>query len=102
MPTILRALFMACIALPAVAQEPGSSARFDQLDRNGDGFISRDEAKDAEELNTRYSELDVNNDNKLSRQEYGTLEAERRAAAARSRSAATGGTGKSRHSKKGD
>ena len=100
MPTILRVLLVACIALPAAAQEPGSSARFDQLDRNGDGVLSRDEAKDAEELNTRFSELDSNNDSKLSRQEYGALEAERRAAAAKS--AAAGGTGKTRHSKKGD
>ena len=102
MPTILGILFVACMALPAAAQEPGSSARFDQLDRNGDGVLSRDEAKDADELNTRFSELDSNNDSKLSRQEYGALEAERRAAAAKSRSAAAGGTGKTRHSKKGD
>jgi Ca2+-binding EF-hand superfamily protein len=51
----------------------GGSERFDQLDRNRDGYISRDEAKDAEELNTRFSELDVNNDGKLSRDEYGSL-----------------------------
>jgi Ni/Co efflux regulator RcnB len=51
----------------------GRDARFDELDRNHDGFISRDEGKDAEELNTRFSELDVNNDNKLSREEYNAL-----------------------------
>src|SRR5690242_9600784 len=45
-------------------------ARFDQLDRNGDGFLSRDEANDARELETRFSELDVDNDGKLSRDEY--------------------------------
>jgi Ca2+-binding EF-hand superfamily protein len=44
--------------------------RFDQLDRNRDGFLSRDEANDAHELDTRFSELDVNNDGKLSRDEY--------------------------------
>ena len=47
--------------------------RFDRLDTNGDGFISRDEAKDAPELQTRFSELDKDNDGKLSREEYGAL-----------------------------
>ena len=44
--------------------------RFEALDRNHDGYISRDEAKDAAELNTRFSELDANNDGKLSHDEY--------------------------------
>ena len=47
--------------------------RFDQLDRNRDGYVSRDEAKDAVELNTRFTELDKNNDGKLSREEYNAL-----------------------------
>ena len=62
----------------------GSSAnatRFDSLDKNRDGFISRDEAKDAMELNTRFSELDKNNDGKLSPEEYGALNADARGAA---------------------
>ena len=50
-----------------------SAERFDHLDRNRDGFISRDEAKDAPELQTRFSELDTNNDGKLSREEYDAL-----------------------------
>ena len=84
-----------CVAASAIAHEPGSAARFERLDRNGDGFVTRDEAKDAEELNTRFTELDVNNDNKLSRQEYGALEEEARAAAQKA-AAAAGGTGKTR------
>jgi hypothetical protein len=51
----------------------GTSTNFDRLDRNGDGYISRDEAKDAAELQTRFSELDRNNDDKLSREEYDAL-----------------------------
>ena len=47
--------------------------RFEALDKNHDGFISRDEAKDATELDTRFSELDVNNDGKLSRDEYNAV-----------------------------
>jgi hypothetical protein len=87
----------AFLALPATgsATEPGSAARFDHLDRNRDGFVSRDEGKDAEELHTRFTELDQNNDNKLSRQEYGVLEEESRAAAEKA-AAAAGGTGKPR------
>lgn len=49
------------------------SSNFDRLDRNGDGYISREEAKDAPELQTRFSELDTNNDDKLSREEYDAL-----------------------------
>ena len=53
--------------------------RFDELDVNHDGYVSRDEARNAEELNTRFSELDRDNDSKLSRQEYNAFEADRRA-----------------------
>ncbi len=62
------------------ARQPGGTGatsnrtRFDQLDKNHDGYISRDEAKDAPELNTRFSELDKNNDGKLSREEYDALD----------------------------
>jgi hypothetical protein len=65
------------------AQDPGGAGRFAQLDRNGDGFVSRDEGKDADELHTRFSELDANNDGKLSREEYAVLEREAREAAAK-------------------
>lgn len=61
------------LAGSAWANEPGSEARFNELDRSGDGYVSRDEGKDAEELHTRFSELDVNNDGKLSRDEYAVL-----------------------------
>ena len=57
-----------------------TSDRFDRLDRNHDGFLSRDEANDARELDTRFSELDTNNDGKLSREEYEALGAGSRSA----------------------
>ena len=95
---------MLCVPAIALADEPGSTARFERLDRNGDGFVSRDEANNAEELNTRFTELDANNDNKLSAQEYGVLQEELRAAAAKAAAerAAAGGSGKTRTTKKGD
>jgi len=70
-----------------------ADSRFDQLDRNHDGFISRDEAKDAAELNTRFTELDKNNDNKLTREEYEAVNADTRGA--------TGATGMGRAPGKG-
>jgi hypothetical protein len=70
-------------ALPAAPAAPDwpstrmaqADRRFDQLDRNRDDFLSRDEANDAPELNTRFSELDANNDGKLSRAEYRVVSA---------------------------
>jgi hypothetical protein len=93
--------FLAIVAGSAAANDVGTEARFSQLDRNSDGFMSRDEAREAEELNTRFSELDINNDGKLTRDEYAVLEREAREAAAKStqerqaavrRSSAAGGT----------
>jgi hypothetical protein len=80
------------------AQRPARSANgaasrsgnFDRLDRNGDGYVSRDEAKDAAELQTRFSELDANNDGKLSREEYDALN---RSASGASASGRTSGNG---------
>ena len=68
-----------------VAQAGGGAGatannRFNALDKNHDGFISRDEAKDAAELNTRFTELDANNDGKLSREEYNGVNASARGA----------------------
>lgn len=76
---LLSAGLTALIAAAAPARadgDAGSDARFNDLDRNGDGFVSRDEGRDAEELNTRFSELDANNDGKLSRDEYAVLRRE--------------------------
>jgi Ca2+-binding EF-hand superfamily protein len=103
MPNTLKALaalgFLAA-STTLYAEEAGSDARFKRLDTNTDGYVSRAEGKDAEELNTRFSELDVNNDGKLSRDEYAVLEREAREAAAKNereqrasrRSSAAGGS----------
>lgn len=69
----------AALAAPAVPAASGEAksraaekadARFDELDRDHDGFLTREEAAEAPELDTRFSELDVDNDGKLSREEY--------------------------------
>lgn len=78
------------------ATSPGASSaagatsmrgRFEALDRNSDGFVSRDEANNATELNTRFSELDTNNDNKLTLQEYEAMGAAGTGASSTSRGA---------------
>lgn len=66
--------------------------RFAELDRNHDGFLSREEAKDAPELDTRFSELDVNNDGKLSRAEYRVVAAGESAMLPGAPTAASGAT----------
>jgi hypothetical protein len=66
-------------ATQAGASSPGS-ALFSRLDRNKDGFVSRDEAKDTAELQGRFVELDKNNDGKISEAEMRALDAERSAA----------------------
>ena len=72
-----------------------ASRDFERLDKNHDGYISRDEAKDASELNTRFTELDRNNDGKLSRDEYSALNESSRGATG------TTGTGRSGTSSSG-
>src|SRR5437868_15422277 len=64
----------------ATAGAASHRGRFEALDTNHDGFISRDEGKDAPELNTRFTELDQNNDGKLSPDEYNALNASARGA----------------------
>ena len=85
-------------AAAATGEQPMSrtvqaaDARFDALDRNRDGFLSRDEANDAAELDTRFSELDANNDGKLSRDEYRVVTAGETETLPGAANAATGAT----------
>jgi len=65
----------------AAGRTPGSEALFDRLDRNKDGFVTRDEARDATELQGRFAELDKDNDGKLSLGEMRGLDSDRRGAA---------------------
>jgi hypothetical protein len=59
----------------------GSEALHDRLDKNKDGYVSRDEARDATELQGRFAELDKDNDGKISRGEIRALDSDRTGAA---------------------
>ena len=69
---------------PAGRTSP-SAALFERLDKNKDGFVTRDEARDATELQGRFAELDTDNDGKISRAEMRALDNERSAAGATSK-----------------
>ena len=58
-------------AAPAGAIAEGG---FSAMDKNGDGHISRDEAKDATWSN-RFTELDKDNDGRLSQSEFDAMQA---------------------------
>lgn len=85
------------IAQAATSQpQAGSAALFERLDRNKDGFVSRDEARDATELQGRFAELDKDNDGKISRGEMGAMDSDRSATGmtgSGSKSGSTGGMG---------
>ena len=69
------------------------SALFNRLDKNHDGFVSRDEARDATELQGRFAELDKDNDGKLSAAEMRAMEADRAATGKTGVRGSTGGMG---------
>src|SRR5262245_58044894 len=56
---------------PTPAPQGSSSTQpgLSQLDKNGDGLISREEAKASPELSSRFNELDKNRDGSLSPEE---------------------------------
>ena len=49
---------------------PTVTYTFEMLDRNGDGFITRDEAAVSPELTANFDELDHNRSNSLDRSEF--------------------------------
>lgn len=50
----------------------GSSGSFSSLDRNNDGYISREEARDVP-WDNRFSELDKDNDGRISQSEFNAM-----------------------------
>ena len=70
--TLTALTIAAAFAAPVLAQAPGSAGGFAAMDRNNDGYVSRDEARDAS-WNTRFSELDKDNDGRISQSEFSAL-----------------------------
>jgi hyperosmotically inducible periplasmic protein len=68
---IVIALAAAC-AMPVVAQQKKESgnAAFDGLDKNADGFLSREEIAGDRELGKRFNRFDADKDGKWSVDEY--------------------------------
>ena len=61
-------LFAASLAAGAMAY--AQAADFSELDRNGDGYLSRIEAAAEPEIAKRFAQFDTDNDRRLSREEY--------------------------------
>ena len=80
----LAALGIASAALLAVAAPEGREhrgsglERIKQADTNGDGMISREEAKAMPRLLERFDEIDANHDNQLSKDEMRAFHEKRR------------------------
>jgi hyperosmotically inducible periplasmic protein len=66
------AAFLAVCAAPLQAAD---SAKFDQLDKNRDGVISRDEVRHLKDYTRAFDDADANKDGKLDRGEFITAEA---------------------------
>ncbi|HEY8252822.1 MAG TPA: hypothetical protein VIG70_19700 [Burkholderiales bacterium] len=83
--TVMTLAMAAVFTTPVLAQQTGSGQEprdtntatpsvrgFPAMDRNNDGYISRDEARDAPWSN-RFSEMDKDNDSRLSLGEYDAM-----------------------------
>jgi hypothetical protein len=54
---------------PASANASVSASQFQKLDKNKDGFLSKDEVSETSDLSARFDQLDANGDGKLSQAE---------------------------------
>ena len=78
---VMALVIAAAFAAPVAAQSGGgaSAGGFAAMDRNNDGYLSRDEARDASWSN-RFTELDKDNDGRLSQSELEALQGAARGA----------------------
>ena len=69
--TLMALAIAAAFAAPVLAQAPAAGG-FAAVDRNNDGYLSRDEAREST-WNSRFSELDKDNDGRISQSEFSAL-----------------------------
>lgn len=82
-PTQLSVVILGCLLSSAAAAvgtygeaipKSASSVRFDRLDRDGDGYLDRDELAQRPALRAALPRLDSNGDGKLDDSEFSALE----------------------------
>ncbi|MGD8570019.1 MAG: hypothetical protein PVJ39_18170 [Gammaproteobacteria bacterium] len=73
---LLLAGITAAVSLPAVlnAEEMEQSSKFNQLDKDGDGYISIQEATGENQLLKQWVEVDKNTDGQLEAAEFSAFE----------------------------
>ena len=86
---VLAAALLLCPALTWSA-EPESASLFDRLDRNKDGYLSKQELSAPEANNGNWIAVDRDRDGRISRSEFGSVLAQ--PAPQQSPNAAAGGT----------
>ncbi len=67
--SLVVAIWLAATASIAIAASPEYGQRFEKLDANGDGRLSREEAAAYPEMAQRFDQIDTNKDGFLSREE---------------------------------
>jgi Ca2+-binding EF-hand superfamily protein len=61
-------------AVPVQAAEREQPLPFSEVDKDKDGYISRDEAKDLPSLTKNFSLLDKSGDDRISKEEYAVVD----------------------------
>jgi hypothetical protein len=76
-PTVCLAIALPLATLHAQQTADPADSRFQRLDTNGDGFLSKDEwmaiksaRKDPKRANKRFSRMDQNSDGQISKEEF--------------------------------